>query len=91
MQNASPSNAPAGSYTATVWSRAGGAFTRRVSEVYVNDVKTRELALPATTAWTPYSITGINVPASARVKVAFALNANGGAWTQFDDFSLQRN
>jgi hypothetical protein len=91
VQNASMTNVPAGTYTASVWSRAGGSFTRRAFEVYVNDVKVSELSLPATTTWTRYSIPISSVPASARIKLGVALNANGGAWTQFDDFALNRN
>jgi hypothetical protein len=81
-------NCAAGNYTASVWSRAGGTFTQRVLEVYVNNVKTHDLALPATTTWTAYTISNIAVPAGATVKVGIALNTAGGGWTQFDDFSL---
>ncbi|HMJ14899.1 MAG TPA: family 43 glycosylhydrolase, partial [Polyangiaceae bacterium] len=35
VQNASASNSAGGTYSATVWSRAGGSFNRRVFEVYV--------------------------------------------------------
>ncbi len=56
----------------------------------MNDVRVRELALPATTAWTAYSLTNVSVPAGARVRLGIALDADAGAWTQFDDFALQR-
>jgi len=84
-------NVAAGTYTAQVWSRAGGSFNQRVLEVYINGTKSKELTLPIATAWTSYSITGISVPVGATVSVAISLNANARGWTQFDDFSFNRN
>jgi len=91
LQSAPITSGAAGTFTAAVWSRAGGSFNRRVLEVYVNDVKTRELALPSDSTWSRYAITDVAAPASARVKVAIALSSPGRGWTQFDDFALQRN
>jgi hypothetical protein len=91
LQNASATNCEAGTYTATVWSRAAGTFTQRVFEVYVNGTKTNELALPLGTAWKAYTIPGITVPAGATVKLGISLHAEARAWTQFDDFELKKN
>jgi hypothetical protein len=49
------------------------------------------ISIAATTAWTAYSIANLSVPAGARVKLGIALDADAGAWTQFDDFALRRN
>lgn len=89
-RNASANAVAAGSYSLSVWSRAGGTFTRRALEVYVDGQKAAELALPASSAWTSYSVDAIAVPDGARIEIGVALNAEGGAWTQFDDFALER-
>jgi hypothetical protein len=89
--NNATANCAAGTYSATVWSRAGGTFNQRVFQVFVNGTKTQEITLPIATTWTAYTINNISVPTGATVSVAISLNANARAWTQFDDFSLTRN
>lgn len=81
----------AGVYTATVWSRAGGIFGNRELQVYINGASSYQFAIPVASSWTEYSISGINIPAGATVQVGISINGNGGAWTQFDDFSLRKN
>lgn len=83
------SNTPSGTYTATVWSRAGGSFNERKLQVYVNGSLEDEMALPISSNWTAYSINNISVPSGAAVTVGISLDANAGAWTQFDDFELR--
>lgn len=91
LTNASATNCEAGTYTAQVWSRAGGTFTQRVLEIYANGTKVADSIIPVTTTWTAYLLKNISVPAGATVSVVIRLNANAGAWTQFDDFSLTKN
>jgi hypothetical protein len=91
LQNASGTNCTAGTYSAKVWSRAGGTFNQRLFQIYINDVKTKEITLPVTTTWTQYGIDSIEVPEGATVKVVISLDAAARAWTQFDEFSLEKN
>lgn len=91
LQNASATNCIAGTYSAKVWSRAGGSFNQRLFQVFVNNVMQKEIALPVNTAWTDYSISNIEVPSGATVKLLISIDANGGAWTQFDAFELKKN
>ena len=91
IRNASATNCLAGTYQASVWTRAGGTFNQRVFQVYINGVFLKEISLPASTSWTRYVINDFAVPAGATVTLGIALNANGGAWTQFDEFDLVRN
>lgn len=91
LTNASATNCVAGTYTAQVYSRAGGTFTQRVLEVYINGTRVAERTFPVTTTWTAYPLNNIPVPAGATVSISIRLTANANAWTQFDDFSLIRN
>ena len=91
LQSASATNTPAGTYTARVWSRAGGTFGTRELQVYINGSLAHQLTMPVTTTWTAYTISGITVPAGATIRLGISLNASGGAWTQFDDFEFRKN
>ena len=89
LSNSSATECPAGNYSAKVWSRSKVIdYTARKFEVYVNDVKSSELDLGTSTDWTEYTISGIDVPENATVKLQIVLDAPAGAWSQFDDFSL---
>lgn len=81
----------AGTYSASIWSRAGGSFQGRSLRVSVNGAIVRESALPVTTTWQQYSVSNITIPEGADVRLEVLARANAGAWTQFDDADLRRN
>lgn len=81
----------AGTYSASVWSRAGGSFPGRFLRVYVNGALARELTLPVDTTWKLYRTSDFAVPEGAEIRFELLLRADAGSWTQFDDADLHRN
>jgi len=91
LKSALVTNVSGGTYTASVWSRAGGTFSTRELQVYINGTLAHQQTIAVTSSWTAYSISGITVPAGAAIEVGIALDASSGAWTQFDDFAFRKD
>ena len=96
LENESVTNAPAGTYTASVYSRSGGPagqqpFESRKFQVYVNGQLAGETELTTTNIWKEYKVENIEVPAGATIKLVITATANAGAWAQYDDFSLVKH
>src|SRR5690606_3512897 len=91
LKSALVTNVSGGTYTASVWSRAGGTFSTRELQVYINGTLAHQQTIAVTSSWTAYSISGITVPAGAAIEVGIALDASSGAWTQFDGFAFRKD